>query len=91
MSNLSICRVTELVIKKPIQFKHNPGDWVFIKIPAIAKYEWHPFTISSAPENKDTFTLHVRGAGNWTNMLYKHYEDIKIAQAKSIRNESIRK
>lgn len=23
---------------------------MFVNIPAIAKYEWHPFTISSAPE-----------------------------------------
>ena len=38
-----------------------PGDWVFVKIPAIAKSEWHPFTISSAPEQQDFFTLHIRG------------------------------
>ncbi len=45
-------RVTGLVIKKPEFFNHKPGDWVFIKIPAIALFEWHPFTISSAPEQK---------------------------------------
>ena len=45
-------KVTGLVIKKPNNFKHSPGDWVFIKIPQIARFEWHPFTISSAPEEK---------------------------------------
>ena len=45
-------RVTNLVIKKPPNFRFSPGDWVFIKIPAIARFEWHPFTISSAPEEK---------------------------------------
>ncbi|KAK3691612.1 hypothetical protein RRG08_048730, partial [Elysia crispata] len=30
--------VTQLVIKKPPGFKFKPGDYVYIKIPAIAKY-----------------------------------------------------
>ena len=38
-------RVTALHIKRPDGFKYSPGDWVFIKIPKIARYEWHPFTI----------------------------------------------
>ena len=29
---------------------YRAGDYIFVLIPAIAKYEWHPFTISSAPE-----------------------------------------
>ena len=45
-------KVTGLVIKKPANFRHVPGDWVFVKIPEIAKFEWHPFTISSAPEDE---------------------------------------
>lgn len=45
-------KTTGLVIKKPANFRHTPGDWVFVKIPAIAGAEWHPFTISSAPEEK---------------------------------------
>jgi predicted ferric reductase len=47
-----IYRVTGLVIQKPAKFSFTPGDWVFIKIPQIATFEWHPFTISSAPEQK---------------------------------------
>jgi hypothetical protein len=38
-------RVTKLKIKRPDGFKYEPGDWVFIRIPQIAKSEWHPFTI----------------------------------------------
>jgi len=34
------------------------------------KVEWHPFTISSAPEDEDYITLHVRVAGGWTGRLY---------------------
>ena len=37
--------------------------------------EWHPFTISSAPEQPGTFTLHIRSVGQWTNRLYSHFEE----------------
>jgi len=64
-----------LIIKRPAGFNFSPGDWVFIKIPEVARFEWHPFTISSAPEVHDTFHVHIRGVGEWTNRLYKHFED----------------
>ena len=68
-------RVTHLIIKRPPGFNFSPGDWVFIKIPEVARWEWHPFTISSAPEVHDVFHVHIRGVGEWTNRLYKHFED----------------
>ena len=37
----------------------------------LSRKEWHPFTISSAPEVGDYFTLHIRGVGNWTNKLHE--------------------
>ena len=42
--------VTKLTIQRPDKFTFFPGDWVFVQIPLIAHHEWHPFTISSAPE-----------------------------------------
>lgn len=50
-------QVTHLVIKRPQFFHFKPGDYVYINIPVIAKYEWHPFTISSAPEQSGTSHL----------------------------------
>ena len=50
---------------------------MFVRIPKIAKYEWHPFTISSAPETRDEVTIHVRGVGQWTNRLYEYFEEEK--------------
>ena len=41
--------VTGLVIRKPAQFEHKVGDYVFVKVPAVAKNEWHPFTIRDYP------------------------------------------
>lgn len=66
--------MTHLVIKRPPHFYFRPGDYVFVNIPAIAKYEWHPFTLSSAPEQEDYMWLHIRGVGEWTNRLYSYFE-----------------
>ncbi|KAL8569872.1 hypothetical protein ACOMHN_038565 [Nucella lapillus] len=44
--------VAELKITRPRGFDFHAGDYIFLNIPAIARYEWHPFTISSAPQNK---------------------------------------
>ena len=79
------------MIKKPDTFKHSAGDWVFIKVPKITQFEWHPFTISSAPEREDAFTLHIRGVGNWTNSLYKHFEDLKAVSGRKSRSQSIQR
>ncbi|XP_067412184.1 NADPH oxidase 5 [Emydura macquarii macquarii] len=71
--NLLPSKVTHLVIKRPQFFHYKPGDYVYLNIPAIAKYEWHPFTISSAPEQEDTIWLHIRSLGQWTNRLYEYF------------------
>lgn len=62
-------KVTFLVIRRPPKFHFKPGDYIFINIPSIAKYEWHPFSISSAPEKSDYIWLHVKACGNWTKRL----------------------
>ncbi|KAH8366324.1 hypothetical protein KR200_011746 [Drosophila serrata] len=67
-------KVVHLVIKRPFHFNFRPGDYVFVNIPAIANYEWHPFTISSAPEQEDYMWLHIRTVGEWTNRLYRYFE-----------------
>ncbi|XP_078139365.1 NADPH oxidase 5 isoform X2 [Centroberyx gerrardi] len=71
--NLLPSKVTHLVIKRPQFFHFKPGDYVYINIPDIAKYEWHPFTISSAPEQSDTLWLHIRSMGQWTNRLFEYF------------------
>lgn len=73
-------KVTGLVIAKPDRFKFHPGDWVFIKIPSVAKFEWHPFTISSGPEENDNFTLHIRAVGGWTTKLHDMIADLHSKQ-----------
>ncbi len=65
--------VTRLEFDKPKDLAAGAGDYVFLRIPKIAKHEWHPFTISSAPE-RSTLAFHIRSLGNWTAALREHVE-----------------
>jgi predicted ferric reductase/Ca2+-binding EF-hand superfamily protein len=65
--------VTRLELARPTGFVFGAGENVFLRIPGVAKHEWHPFTISSAPEEPN-LTFHVRSLGNWTSALRKHVE-----------------
>ncbi|NXJ99193.1 NOX5 oxidase, partial [Corythaixoides concolor] len=76
--NLLPSKVTHLVIERPQFFHYEPGDYVYLNIPAIAAYEWHPFTISSAPEQQETLWLHIRSLGQWTNRLYEYFQQPKL-------------
>merc|ERR550539_80472 len=67
-------KVVSLVIRRPPHFTFKPGDYIFVNIPAIATFEWHPFTISSAPEQSDAISLHIRVVGHWTRKLYEYFE-----------------
>ncbi|RUS74261.1 hypothetical protein EGW08_017980, partial [Elysia chlorotica] len=80
--------VTQLNILKPAGFTYRPGDYVHIKIPAIAKYEYHPFTISSAPEKGDHFSVHIRSVGNWTQGLREYLltHFVEPEESKSMRS-----
>ncbi|XP_058012436.1 NADPH oxidase 5 [Ahaetulla prasina] len=71
--NLLPSKVTHLVIQRSPFFHYKPGDYVYLNIPVIAQYEWHPFTISSAPEQPDTIWLHVRSLGQWTYRLHEYF------------------
>lgn len=54
-----------------------PGQYAFVNIPDISMWQWHPFTISSAPTpalgNADdsymTFHIKSMGKGTWTGAL----------------------
>ncbi|DBA04277.1 TPA: hypothetical protein N0F65_009512, partial [Lagenidium giganteum] len=49
-------------------FAYEAGQYVFLCIPQIAWFEWHPFTISSAP-HEAMVTIHIRVLGDWTKKL----------------------
>jgi hypothetical protein len=45
--------------RKPRGFRSTPGQYVYLCVPDVAGQEWHPFTITSAPQ--DPFlSLHIK-------------------------------
>jgi predicted ferric reductase len=84
-------KVIHLVISRPPGFNFQPGDYCFVQIPAIAAYEWHPFTISSCPEQEDVIWLHIRCVGTWTNRLYRFFEERNAAHPKIVLNLNLPK
>ena len=60
-------RVLEMQLVKE-GFHMEVGQYVFLNIPEISTLEWHPFTMTSAPE-EDYLSVHVREAGDWTEKL----------------------
>ncbi|KAM3857061.1 NADPH oxidase 2-like [Diretmus argenteus] len=62
-------KTLELQMKKK-GFHMEVGQYVFIQCPSVSRLEWHPFTLTSAPE-EDHFTAHIRIVGDWTQGLYE--------------------
>lgn len=44
------------------------GQYAFLNFPGIDLLEWHPFSISSGPD-ETTLEVHIKGLGNHTQKL----------------------
>jgi len=75
---------TVLYVQKPSYYKFDfmsPGSYASLNVSSIAKFEWHPFSISSAPG--DAFLrFHIRRAGDWTTRLFDSVRRIEETNAK---------
>ncbi|KAJ1444532.1 ferric reductase NAD binding domain-containing protein [Pelagophyceae sp. CCMP2097] len=54
--------------------KYKPGQFVFINCPEISQRKWHPFTLSSSPEQRTHFSVHIRCQStlDWCHALRNH-------------------
>ncbi|KAJ7729798.1 NADPH oxidase [Mycena metata] len=59
--------VMELQIKKE-KTSARAGQYIFINCPEISYFQWHPFTLTSAPE-EDYISVHIRVVGDFTKAL----------------------
>jgi predicted ferric reductase len=59
-----------LILEKPSFLgKYSPGQFVFLNIPEISKFQWHPFSLTS--NHEDSFiSLRIKLAGDWTSALF---------------------
>ena len=55
----------------------------------IAIHEWHPFTISSAPEDPNYFSVHIRGVGHWTNKVFQHFKSSQVGDDLEMNGKQI--
>ncbi|XP_057252643.1 NADPH oxidase 1 isoform X1 [Pezoporus wallicus] len=69
-------RVLELQMQKK-GFRMEVGQYIFVNCPSISLLEWHPFTLTSAPE-EDFFSIHIRAAGDWTERLIDTFQQQKL-------------
>ncbi|XP_078432682.1 respiratory burst oxidase homolog A [Wolffia australiana] len=60
--------VLTLHVSKPPGFKYRSGQYMFVNCAAVSPFQWHPFSITSAPED-DFLSVHIRTLGDWTRQL----------------------
>ena len=55
----------EVPHKRPWDYK--AGQYVFVQVPQLSRWQWHPFTVSTCVNNR--MQVHIKADGDWTNGL----------------------
>ena len=70
-ANDSYSRMLLVKVRRPALFTFQPGQYAFLRVPAIDKYDWHPFSIASNPSSGHLeFYMKVFGETTWTGKLW---------------------
>ncbi|KAM7269087.1 hypothetical protein ACFE04_024584 [Oxalis oulophora] len=67
--------VLALHMSKPQGFKYKSGQYMFVNCSAVSPFEWHPFSITSAPGD-DYLSVHIRTLGDWTRQLKTVFSEV---------------
>ncbi|KEH35678.1 respiratory burst oxidase homolog protein D isoform X2 [Medicago truncatula] len=78
--------VLGLRVSKPEGFRYKSGQYMFVKCANVSPFEWHPFSITSAPGD-DYLSVHIKENGDWTNSLIKEFSKSKCC-LRSIHGQS---
>jgi len=64
-------KVVELQLLPSVGAKPGvaPGQYIALQCPELSRLEWHPFTLTSTP-NDDFMSVHIRAVGDWTSGLH---------------------
>nr|POE66647.1 dual oxidase 1 [Quercus suber] len=57
-------------------WKYKAGQYVFLQVPQISFFQWHPFTISTCIGRK--MSLHIKTDGDWTGKLRHLQGDLRF-------------
>ena len=63
----------QIQFSKPPALNYQAGQYVFLKSAAVNKYEWHPFTLTSSPDD-DFLECHIKAVGDWTSTFFASIE-----------------
>nr|CAB3466098.1 unnamed protein product [Digitaria exilis] len=65
--------VIAIHMTKPHGFTYKSGQYIYVNCGEVSPFEWHPFTITSAPGD-DYLSMHIRCRGDWTTSFRALFE-----------------
>ncbi|XP_010438933.1 PREDICTED: putative respiratory burst oxidase homolog protein G [Camelina sativa] len=68
-------KVLTLQMSKPKNFKYMSGQYMFVNCPAVSPFEWHPFSITSTPQ-EDFLSVHMKSLGDWTEAIQGVFSEV---------------
>ncbi|RWR80120.1 ferric reduction oxidase 8, mitochondrial [Cinnamomum micranthum f. kanehirae] len=81
------CKAVELTFSKHPGLKYNPTSMIFINIPSISTFQWHPFSLtSSSSADNDTISVISKCQGQWSNELYNMIDAAVTSDADNMKH-----
>ena len=74
-----------IYIQKPKNYEVKPGQYAFINVPSVSRFQWHPFSIASSPLNKYIIFM-IKRNGDWTG---KFIDKLVKAKKEKLRIQDI--
>uniref|UniRef100_A0A7S2V7M5 FAD-binding 8 domain-containing protein n=1 Tax=Fibrocapsa japonica TaxID=94617 RepID=A0A7S2V7M5_9STRA len=59
--------VSDTVLKR---YEVGRGGYVYVNIPWISKYEWHPFSVYDDPDGSNKRNIFIYRAGDWSKAVH---------------------
>ncbi|THU46572.1 hypothetical protein C4D60_Mb09t06350 [Musa balbisiana] len=81
-------KVLSLKLMKPAGFTFRSGMHIYVQCPEISRFEWHPFSLTSAPED-DHLGLHIRSLGDWSCQIYNLFQEALLSGKPDLPQVSI--
>ncbi|KAL2321514.1 hypothetical protein Fmac_025893 [Flemingia macrophylla] len=73
-------KVLYLKMQKPAGFKFRSGMYIFLQCPQISPFEWHPFSLTSGPQD-DYLSVHIRTLGDWSYQIYALFQEAVLSRS----------
>ncbi|CAD6204444.1 unnamed protein product [Miscanthus lutarioriparius] len=76
-------KVLALKVTNPPGFRYRSGMYVFVQCPEVSKFEWHPFSLTSAPDDEH-LSIHIRSLGDWSYQMYNVFQQAPLSSNSSL-------